>query len=211
MLRVLLIHPTRAYRDAVALFLREGGIGEVLTAPGIPLPDPGPPPEVVLLDVGHGTGAEEVRGVLGAFPGARVVTLGTGDSVEEILAALEAGAGGYLTREAPLESLPETILAVSRDEMPCSPRVAAALGRRVATLSAAQALPPLLGALTEREREILELIEEGLSNKEIARRLHIRVLTVKNHVHNLLGKLQVRRRGEAAARLRALRPVGGRR
>ncbi|MBV9773891.1 MAG: response regulator transcription factor [Gemmatimonadetes bacterium] len=208
MLRVLLIHPTRVYRDAVALFLRGGGIGEVLTAPRVPaaaLPDAGLPPDVVLLDV---AGAEDARGVLELFPGVRVVALGTEDSVEEILAALEAGASGYLTREAPLESLAETILAVARDEMPCSPRVAAALGRRVAALSAARAQPPLLALLTEREREILELIGEGLSNKEIARRLSIRVLTVKNHVHNLLHKLQVRRRGEAAARLRALRSRG---
>jgi DNA-binding NarL/FixJ family response regulator len=84
--------------------------------------------------------------------------------------------------------------------------MAAALFRRLATLAAGRA--PAAGAqqLTTREREILRLIDGGLSNKEIAGRLSIEVATVKNHVHNILEKLHVRTRTEAAARLRD-RPV----
>jgi DNA-binding NarL/FixJ family response regulator len=80
----------------------------------------------------------------------------------------------------------------------------------VAALAADAAPTPPVTALTVREREIARLVEDGLSNKQIAGRLGIEVATVKNHVHNLLEKLQVHRRGEAVARLRrrdGLRPA----
>jgi DNA-binding NarL/FixJ family response regulator len=82
----------------------------------------------------------------------------------------------------------------------CSPQIAATLFRRVAALAGDRSPPASLGGLTEREREILTLIEHGCSNKEIARQLRVKVTTVKNHVHNILEKLGVSRRG-AAARL----------
>jgi DNA-binding NarL/FixJ family response regulator len=83
-----------------------------------------------------------------------------------------------------------------------SPRAAATLLRRVGALAADRpsATPPR-GELTAREREIVELVALGLSNKAIAARLHVELATVKNHVHNILDKLQVRRRGEIAASL----------
>jgi DNA-binding NarL/FixJ family response regulator len=94
----------------------------------------------------------------------------------------------------------------------CSPRLAATLLRRVAVLAADRAQPRVEARLTARELEIVELIDEGLSNKEIASRLCIEVPTVKNHVHNILEKLDVRGRAEAAARVRPrprrLAPVG---
>ena len=96
------------------------------------------------------------------------------------------------------------------DELPCSPRVAASLYRRVAVLS--QAGDGICGVgnehvetvqLSRRELQIAELIDRGLSNKEIGRHLGIEAATVKNHIHNMCEKLKVHRRGEAAACVRA--------
>jgi len=83
--------------------------------------------------------------------------------------------------------------------MPCTPRLAAMLLGRVATLAQERRVPSALDELTAREREVVELLGEGLSNKEIASGLQIEVATVKNHVHNILDKLHVTRRAEAAA------------
>jgi two-component system, NarL family, nitrate/nitrite response regulator NarL len=83
--------------------------------------------------------------------------------------------------------------------MPCSPKLAATLLRRVAALAQEQRSPSALDSLTIRERQIVGLIGDGLSNKEIASGLKIEVATVKNHVHNILEKLNVTRRSEAAA------------
>jgi two-component system nitrate/nitrite response regulator NarL len=96
--------------------------------------------------------------------------------------------------------------AVIRDETICTPRVAATLLRHVATLAADRGLDASTGrpesSLTRRELEVVRLIDRGMSNKQIAVALQIEVATVKNHVHNLLEKLAVQRRGEAAACLR---------
>src|SRR5262249_30645776 len=97
--------------------------------------------------------------------------------------------------------------SVMRGELLCSPRVAATLCHRVAQLSRNGQADPSCAALSKRESQIASLIERGLSNKEIARQLGIQAATVKNHVHNILDKLKVHRRGEAAACLRAALPT----
>jgi DNA-binding NarL/FixJ family response regulator len=113
-----------------------------------------------------------------------------------------------VAREGSVHDLVDAVERAARGELQCSPQVAGTLIRRLAWRAAAGAtLIP--SPLTARESEIVRLIDEGLSNKEIAVRLGIEVATVKNHVHNLLEKLRVRRRSEAAARLRVL-PAGGR-
>jgi DNA-binding NarL/FixJ family response regulator len=100
--------------------------------------------------------------------------------------------------------LGETVACVMRGELPCTPRLAATLFQRLALHASHRQDDGALG-LTAREREILTLIDGGLSNKEIAHRLNIEVATVKNHVHRILDKLHVKRRGEAAARIRGAR------
>ena len=92
-----------------------------------------------------------------------------------------------------------------RGEDAISPKVAARLAKRVVMLSGALGLERHHPSLTRRETEIIELIEQGLTNKQIAQQLCIELPTVKNHVHHILGKLEVQRRGEAAAMLRRLR------
>ncbi len=134
------------------------------------------------------------------------MALAVSEVESDVLAWAEAGVVGYVPREASLEDLVSTIEAVVRGELRCSPRIAATLFRRVTKLSANRRHTPQGIHLTPRELEILDLIDHGLSNKQIAGKLGIEVATVKNHVHNILEKLQVNRRGEAAARMRSRLP-----
>ena len=112
----------------------------------------------------------------------------------EILAVAEAGIAGFVTSDASVAELVAAIESVARGEALCTPSVTAALMRRLASLARSWAEADPIEPLTAREREILELIDEGLSNKQIAQRLRIELPTVKNHVHRILGKLGVHRR-----------------
>jgi two-component system, NarL family, nitrate/nitrite response regulator NarL len=160
-------------------------------------------PDVVLLDASGTRAADTVRVLADAVPAARVVALAVSEVETDVIPLAEAGVAGYLTTEQSLEELAETIESVAKGETLCSPSLAAMLLKRVAALADAQTQrAAIAAALTTREREILELIDLGLSNKEIARDLRIEVPTVKNHVHNILGKLHVERRAQAAAQLR---------
>jgi DNA-binding NarL/FixJ family response regulator len=132
----------------------------------------------------------------------RVIALGVFGSDDEVVACAEAGVTGYLLRHETYDALLRVIVAVGRGEVSCPPPVAAALMRRMGQCGRGVDGPTGASRLTTREREILGLIDEGMSNKEIARKLNIEIRTVKNHVHNLLEKLRVSRRGEAAALLR---------
>jgi two-component system, NarL family, nitrate/nitrite response regulator NarL len=165
-------------------------------------------PNVVLIDIATAERTETIHALVEATPGIKVVALGVRENEREMIAYAEAGVSGFVTRDSSIEELVATVESVARGETRCSPRMAAALLRRVANLASERGAEAVEARLTPRECDILGLIENGLSNKEIARRLHIEIPTVKNHVHNILGKLNVRRRGEAAAHARAL--VSGR-
>ena len=158
--------------------------------------------DVVLLDTAVHDAAKAIRDIVSVRPAPRVVALTVPDGDERVVSWAEAGVASYLTRDASLDALADAIRTVARGEAVCSPQIAAALMKRLAVLGAGRPLFGPVAALTSREREVLGLIDEGLSNKEIARRLVIEVPTVKNHVHNILDKLRARSRGEAAARLR---------
>lgn len=157
-------------------------------------------PDVALLDLGTERGLAAVRALRREAPGVRLVTLGVDDADDDVLAWAEAGVSGYVARDASFADFLATLRAVARGELRCSPRLAAALLRRVTAL--AGDAPSSATRLTQREREISSLLEAGLSNKEIATRLYIELPTVKNHVHNILRKVGASRRGEAAALLR---------
>ncbi len=163
-------------------------------------------PQVVLLDQAMPASLDLLRAILVAAPRCRVVVLGVPAQEAALVAWAEAGVGGFVPRESSLEELIQTVETAVRGEFHCSPGVAGALVRRLAHRASASPMSPPRLPLTQREAEIVRLIDAGLSNKEIAVRLGIEVATVKNHVHNLLEKLRVHRRAEAAARLRGRDP-----
>jgi DNA-binding NarL/FixJ family response regulator len=129
------------------------------------------------------------------LPSVRLIALGVGESEEEIVSCAKAGMAGYIDRHAKLEDLPHLIVSVVEGELVCSPTMAAKLFRRLAENSAETVRDR---PLTSRECDVLRLIRYGLANKEIAGELQISEATVKNHVHHLLEKLQVKRRVQAA-------------
>jgi two-component system nitrate/nitrite response regulator NarL len=161
-------------------------------------------PDVVLLDMTEPQSFAAVRQTRTILPSARIVALAVRDGEDEVLACAEAGVSGYVTRQDSLETLVAAIESVARGELLTTPRMAAVLFERLGSMSATTGSADA-ERLTPREREIAELVGDGLSNKAIAQQLHIELPTVKNHVHNILEKLHVRRRGEAAARLRTNR------
>lgn len=160
-------------------------------------------PDVLLLDMATDEAPRLVREVREAHAAVRVVALAIVETEEVVLRCAAAGVAGYVSRGASLDELVDTLGSVARGELVCSRTIAGSLFRRVGALTEPRE-DPALARLTPREREIAALIGQGLSNKEISRRLRIGLSTVKNHVHNLLEKLQVPGRTAAAARLRGL-------
>jgi two-component system nitrate/nitrite response regulator NarL len=154
--------------------------------------------EVVLVDLASAHGLEEVRALSSRFPRSRFLALGVENSGAAIVDCAEAGIAGYVAREGSVDDLLKTIRCTASGELRCSPQIAAALMQRVTALAS---LGRARGAheLTRRETQIVELVQQGLTNKEIALRLSIATATVRNHVHNILEKLGARTRGEAAA------------
>lgn len=138
-------------------------------------------------------------------PATKVIVLGLRESEQTILQYVEAGADGYVLRDNSVDKLLDNIRAADDEEALVSPDVAYALMSRVTEL--AQIFSDVEAGidqpvdLTPREREVLDLIAEGLTNREIADRLYIEVGTVKNHVHSILQKLDVNSREDAAAYL----------
>jgi DNA-binding NarL/FixJ family response regulator len=161
-------------------------------------------PEVVLVDMPTPAGADAVRTLVAAAPEIKVVALAIPEVEPDVIAFAEAGASGYVARDGSIDDLVAAVESVARGECLLPPDIAAKLFRRVATLAREPRLEPIQERLTARELDVLRLIEEGLSNKEIAMALSIELPTVKNHVHSILEKLNVRRRTAAAARARRL-------
>jgi DNA-binding NarL/FixJ family response regulator len=133
-----------------------------------------------------------------------VVVLGVNDHDEnEIIAYAEAGVVGFIGRDATMNDLYAALQTAIRGGVPCSPQVAKVICQRLSTIARPGATTNQQECLTRRESEIVNLLREGLSNKEIAARLCVATSTVKNHVHSLMMKLGVHRRTLAAAALRA--------
>jgi DNA-binding NarL/FixJ family response regulator len=201
---VLLVSDVRLYREGLAHALQAAAPLAVLgTACGLDeaidrLRTLGP--DVVVLDLTMVDALRSIR-VLRAASCAKIVAFAVSDADHQILACAEAGAAAYLSRDGTIEELVRTIVEVMRGETRCSARLAATLFERVAALSVASEMP-VAQVLTPREKEIAALLELGLANKAIAHRLGIELATVKHHVHNVLEKLKVERRGEAAAKIR---------
>jgi two-component system nitrate/nitrite response regulator NarL len=203
---VLIVAHVRFYRDGLAAAVRdENGFVVVASIADV---DAAPSaarelrPSVALLDLAPHGGPRTVRELRAAHDALKVIVLAIDEQEDCVLPLVEAGAAGYVTHEASLAELFSVVRSAVRGEALCSPRIVASLARRLTQMADQRPVRAELGELTVRERQIARLLDEGLSNKEIAIQLCIEVATVKNHVHNILEKLHVHRRGEAAARLR---------
>jgi DNA-binding NarL/FixJ family response regulator len=215
MIRVVVGADIRLYREGlreglaalpdIEVVAAEGTPGAVLAATDRLRPD------VVVVDLGM-IGGTALLSELGGRE-VKLVALTVPEAEEAMLACAEAGVVGYVGRDGTLLQVVGAVRDASRDEVSCERQLVAALVRAVRA-RARVAAPQVLSAnialkpLTVRELEVARLIAfEGLSNKQIAQRLCIELPTVKNHVHNLLAKLGVNGRSQAAARLRELEPV----
>ncbi len=145
---------------------------------------------------------ELTRAMIEAHPAVEVLVLGLAESEAEILEYVEAGAAGYVLKDDSVDELLRHVRATHRGEAVVSPDIASALMSRVTELAQfTETEEGRVAELTPREREVLKLIGQDLSNQEIADHLFIEVGTVKNHVHSILRKLNVNSRLDAAAYL----------
>lgn len=159
-------------------------------------------PDVVLLDLATMDDVAALREVIGAAAPIPFVALAVRERDTDVIDWVEAGVAGVVTRSASLADLSNAIFVAARGGCACSPAVPAVLMRRVAAAARERPDTAPMPDLTAREREIMDLLSLGLSNKEIAARLFLGLSTVKNHVHHVLRKLEVTSRAEAVARMR---------
>jgi two-component system, NarL family, nitrate/nitrite response regulator NarL len=197
----------RIYRDGVAAALSqqpdvtvtavEADVAAVMTCLERRWPD------ALLIDVALAGGLELARFAATRTPPVKVIALAVraDDDDRQLLQWAEAGAAGFVTSSNSLAELHACVQSVLRGELACSPRLSAKLLRRVAELAGqrAPAKDARAPVLTPRQARVLHLVRQGQSNKQIARELDIEIATVKNHVHQLLQRLHVHHRSEAAA------------
>ena len=203
MIRVLIIAEVRVYRDGLARQLaadrRFAVVGAIAPRDGPEAVADAVVPDVVLLDAATPRGVELAARLCQRAPAAKLIAFALAETEHGVLAWAEAGASGYVPGEASVEQLMEVIEGSARGEFHCAPHIAARLLRRLAELATSTtATDPAAarGQLTPRERDILQLVGRGLSNRQIAGELGIELPTVKNHMHNVFEKLNLHRRAE---------------
>jgi DNA-binding NarL/FixJ family response regulator len=208
-LAVLVVSPVRLLRDGIAELLGRGAPGRqphaVAGGEEAMVQLTSGPACVVLLDAGMRDATAIARRLARHDRVRAVIAFAVADDVANQVALAECGVRGYVGHDGSLDDLEAATNAALRGELHCPPTLAAALARRLANVREGRA--ERVEALSHREREIVQLVDEGMSNKEIARQLHIEMATVKNHIHHILHKLGVQRRGEAAAALRRWQAV----
>jgi DNA-binding NarL/FixJ family response regulator len=160
-------------------------------------------PDVVLMDIRmpRSSGIEACRAMKEAAPSAKIVILTISDEEEDLFEAIRAGASGYLLKDIPLDEVADAVRAVHGGQSLINPSMAGKLLTEFATLAnrddeeRTQEVPA--PRLTEREMQVLKLVARGMNNRDIAKELFISENTVKNHVRNILEKLQIHSRMEA--------------
>ncbi|ABV94298.1 response regulator protein [Dinoroseobacter shibae DFL 12 = DSM 16493] len=206
MIRVLIMSDVQVFREGLAIALSQSGeldarqassrSQEALRTIRRSAAD------VALVDLQICEATDFMAALSRGAPETALIAMGVDRDGGQILECAEAGARGFVARDASLADLTRAIHDARAGALRCQPEVAHMLFCHVGRLRARREAEPCAQPgmqLTRREREILDLIERGKPNKVIACTLGIEVSTVKNHVHSLLGKLGVRRRGEAAA------------
>lgn len=158
-------------------------------------------PDVVLMDIEmpNWNGTEATRRIRSDMPRTNVVMLTVSDDDHNLFAAIRAGATGYLLKSVKPEELFRRLRGVSRGEAAISPLLASRILREFARLDQSAPLPQTIEGLSPRETEVLGLVTKGLTNKQIGGQLHIAENTVKNHLRNILNKLHLNNRAQAAA------------
>jgi DNA-binding NarL/FixJ family response regulator len=160
-------------------------------------------PDIVLMDVRmpRSSGIQACRAIKDVAPSAKIIILTMSDEEEDLFEAIRAGASGYLLKDIPLDEVAEAVRAVHGGQSLISPSMAGKLLTEFATLAKRdQEQPPQqlpAPRLTDREMQVLKLVARGMNNRDIAKELFISDNTVKNHVRNILEKLQIHSRMEA--------------
>ena len=212
MIRILLADDHTILRDGIgALLAREADlhvVGEAANGQEALNAYAASTPDVVLMDVRMPVmdGVEATRQLRARWPAARVIILTTFDDDEYVFEGLRAGAAGYLLKDVSIQELAEAIHAVMAGGVLIEPSVARKVVAEFARLAApvARPAPNLDEPLSERELDILRLLAQGMTNREIAQRLYLAEGTVKNYVTHILGKIGARDRTQAALRGREL-------
>ena len=202
---VLIVGTVRLFRDGLSRVLsRDNSICVVGTMPppdaSGSLPENHSQPAVIIVDHEVARKADIVHHLAARWPQSKILAIGIGEDDAELLGYAHLGISGMLTREASATDLFEFVRRADRGEFPCSPTIASILLRHASrTLSSVRGTPS--SPLTPREIDVVNLIDCGMGNKEIAIALSIEVATAKNHVHRILEKLGVRTRSAAVTAL----------
>jgi len=202
---VALIEDNRLVREGITALLNQHPDLEVVAecSNGGTLTVGAVSPHVVLLDLGlrNGDSLRVAENVRRDFPETKIIVMDLLPAHEEIVEFVNAGVSGFIMKDATLEDLVEAIRAVADGAHVLPPEMTSTLFSQIARDAMSKGRPRALEAvrMTPREREVISLIAEGLSNKEIARRLHIATHTVKSHVRNIMEKLMLHTRLQIAA------------
>ena len=205
---VLVIEDNRLVRDGLAALL--GGHPDLKVVAAAETATAGlahmraTKPDVVLVDatLGNGDSHRLVRDLKSERPGTRVIVMDLLPVQEDVIAFVRAGANGFIVKDATIDEFVRTIRSVSKGADVVPQSLTGTLLSHIADQAMSRKGPSVLQAvrMTKRERQITDLIAEGMSNKEIAQRLNIAIYTVKSHVHNILEKLALHTRLQIAAR-----------
>jgi DNA-binding NarL/FixJ family response regulator len=205
-MRILIIEDNRVLREGLTVMLNEQAdmhvVGTIGSGNNVLQKVGQAKPQVCLLDVGLKNSKELsfVKSVRKNFPETRVIGMGFVPSQSDVVEFVEAGAAGFILKDATVKEFLGTIRSVARGEKILPPSLTGALSSHFFELTLKKGKGKISTAvrMTTREREIIVLIAEGLSNKEIAQRLNIATHTVKSHVHNIMEKLALHTRLQLA-------------
>ncbi len=154
------------------------------------------PVDVVVIDTTQGIDLDEVRAVAMAWPQVALVALGLEEQRQEVIRCGRAGFAGYFPRHASIETLHRSLQDAVAGRLACPGEISGALMRALFRMPAERAAESKDAVLTEREGDVIRLLGQGRTNKEIARELDMSVATVKHHVHSIFSKLKLHRRAD---------------
>ncbi len=201
-LRIVIVDDHPLFRDGVARSINESvdldvvGAGET-AADAFALVEK-ELPDIVCLDISMpGGGIEAARRIGTEFPQVKIVMLTVSEADEDVAAALDAGALGYILKGVSATQLSDALLGIAAERSYISPELAARLLNAKNSRMSREEIDPI-DTLTKREEQILELVAKGMSNKEVGGELNLQEKTIKHYMSNILQKLHVRNRVEAA-------------